>query len=46
MAIVSFGAILIVASMGVIMGSPFIYFIKRDMRWEAGDKSAIDAWYN
>lgn len=39
-----FGILSILGTMAIVMGSPFIYYLKRDHRWEATDRS-IAAWY-
>lgn len=39
------GMFLLVLTIFVVMGVPFTYYFKRDLKWEAAKNPSLDLWY-
>lgn len=37
---------MLIAGMMLVMGAPFVYFLKRDREWDAASQKSLDIWYH
>lgn len=40
------GIILLIAAIFVVMGAPFVYYLKRDKKWDHSNPHALTQWYS
>jgi len=45
MGLLFIGIIFLIASMAVVMGVPFVYYLKRDQAWQTSPQKSLNVWY-
>lgn len=45
MGIIMFGVILITGTMALLMGAPFLYYLRHDQEWLNADNKTLELWY-
>jgi len=46
MGLLFLGIIFLIASMVVVMGVPFVYYLKRDHKWNHSTQKSLELWYS
>lgn len=45
MGVIFFGVLALLATMGLVMGGPLMFYMKRDQAWLADPQHSIENWY-